>query len=287
MGLYGDGGAFPLQRPAPTIVICGDSITNQNTQTSATFGAHLAKGYWTQAQIMLEQRFELLSNAGVSGNTTAQVLARIDTDVIALRPQYCFLIAGTNDAGQDVPSATTVANYASILGKLQGAGIVPIIGTMTPRGFSGMTQARLLSMMEGNTWLQTYATRTPGVFLVDLYRAMLDYSDINTTSQGEPVAAWVDGAKLHPTAAGAVQMGYAIARQLDAVIPKLPRRLQLNYNGVNGDSSNLIRNGMFMAGSPGTLGLNATGTVAQNWTAGAVAGAIAGRLLDCGPVGQF
>ncbi|MFB9242365.1 hypothetical protein IV454_16365 [Massilia antarctica] len=274
--LSAGGVALPTGRPGATAVILGDSISNQNTQTSATFGAHLAKGYWTQAQIMLEQRFELLNNGGVNGDTTAQMLARIDTAVLAFRPQYCYFMGGTNDVGSDVPYATTIANYTAIFAKLQAAGIALIIATMTPRGFAGMTQARLLNMIALNSWLQNFAARTPGVILIDLYRQMLDHASLTTTSQGEPVAAWFDGAALHPVAAGAVQMGIAIARQLDAVIPRLPRRLHCNYNGTNGDSTNHLRNGMFMAGTGGTAGLNATGTIGQQWTAAATAGAISG-----------
>ena len=268
--------ALPLLRPGQTVVIYGDSITNQNTQNSSTFAAYLAKGYWTQTQIMLEHRFELLNNAGVSGDTTAMMLARIEADVLAYRPQYCFFMGGTNDVGTDVSYAVTIANYASIFAKLQAAGIALIIGTITPRAFSGMTQARLTNMVALNTWLQSFAARSPGVILVDLYRQTLDYTDYTSTSQGNPVAAWFDGAGLHPLAAGAVQMGTAIARQLDTAIPRLPRRLHCNYNGTNGDSGNLVRNGMFMLGSGGTLGLNATGSVGQQWTAAATAGAISG-----------
>lgn len=270
------GSAPKPPRPGQTVVIFGDSITNQNTQMSATFASHLAKGYWTQAQIMLEQRFELLNNAGVSGDTTTLMLARMDNDVLSYRPQYVFFMGGTNDVGSDTPQATTIANYTAIFNKIQQSGAILILATMTPRGFSGMTQARLANMIALNNWLQSYAARTPGVILVDMYRQMMDYSTLVSTSQGEPVAAWFDGQILHPLAAGAVQMGTAIARQLDPVIPRLPRRLHVNNNGTNGDTTNFLRNGMFIQGTGGTLGLNATGTVAQNWTAAAASGAIAG-----------
>ncbi|MCY0910842.1 SGNH/GDSL hydrolase family protein [Massilia antarctica] len=263
-------------RSGLSIVLFGDSITNQNSQFSPTYGATLAKGYFTQAAIMLEQRFDLVRNSGISGNTTIDMAARIDTDLLALQPQYCFFLGGTNDVGTDVPYATTIANYSDMFARILGAGISLIIGTITPRGFSGMTQARLMNMMALNTWLQNFSARTPGVILVDLYRQMLDHTDLTSTSQGQPVAAWFDGALLHPIAAGAVQMGYAISRQLDGVIQKLPRRLHCNYNGTNGDSTNFIRNGMLMQGSGGTLGLNASGTIAQNWTAAAASGAISG-----------
>ncbi|CUI04683.1 hypothetical protein BN2497_4143 [Janthinobacterium sp. CG23_2] len=273
-------GGVPYIAPQPLskggkMVLAGDSISNQNNQVSATFNATLAKGYFTQAAAMLGQRFEAVRNAGVSGNTTADLLARLQTDVLAQQPEWCFMHIGTNDVGGDVPSSVTTANIEELCRRMTGAGIKLILSTIMPRGFAGMTQARLATMMANNAFIQAYAVRN-SIPLVDLYRYMLDYSDITTTSQGEPVATWFDGAKLHPLAAGAVQMGYAIARQLDAIIPKLPRRLQLNYNGVNGDAANLIRNGMFAPGAAGTLGLNASGTVAQNWTAAAAGGAISG-----------
>lgn len=257
------------------IVLLGDSLTNQNNQASATFNSTLARGYFTQAAIMLEQPFDVVINSGISGNTTGQMLDRLDAAVLVHDPEYCFFLGGTNDVANDVPYSTTIDNYTEIFGRIRAAGIKLIIATITPRGLAGITQAKLTTLLNLNTWLQNYAARN-SVPLVDLYRQMLDYSDLTSTSRGNPVAAWFDGALLHPLAAGAVQMGTAIYRQIDKLITRLPRRLHCNYNGTNGDSANLARNGMFAQGAGGTLGLNASGTVAQNWTAAAMSGAIAG-----------
>jgi lysophospholipase L1-like esterase len=264
--------------PSANTVIFGDSITNQNNQTSATFSAFLAKGYITQANIMLEQRFEILNNAGVSGNTTSQMLARIDADVLAYKPKYCIFMGGTNDVGGDVPYETTVANYKAIFTRLKTAGITVVVCTMTPRTFT--TQARLANMLALNRFLQDYVTNNSGFLLIDLYRPMLDYSTITTVSQGTPVASWFDGAGLHPLSQGAVKMGASAQRQLGAHISRLPRRSQANWNGTNGDSANKITNGMFMSGSGGVLGLGASGTVPQGWTAAASGGLIAGALSN-------
>ena len=41
--------------------------------------------------------YKFIANMGIGGQTTSQILARFQTDVIAQNPDVCFIIAGTND----------------------------------------------------------------------------------------------------------------------------------------------------------------------------------------------
>jgi len=74
-------------------------------------------------------------NAGVSGDTSAQMLARLSADVIAQAPQICTVMAGTNDMANAVAAdtlnttmiTTYIANMGSIIDGLIGAGIKPIV----------------------------------------------------------------------------------------------------------------------------------------------------------------
>lgn len=60
----------------------------------------------------------LVINAGVSGNTTREMLARLETDVFAHRPDLVVLLAGTNDccnSGKLAEPAATAATYAALV----------------------------------------------------------------------------------------------------------------------------------------------------------------------------
>ena len=60
----------------------------------------------------------LALNRGISGDTTAGVLKRLD-GVIAARPARIFLLVGINDVNTGVPTETILANYREILARLR------------------------------------------------------------------------------------------------------------------------------------------------------------------------
>ena len=75
----------------------------------------------------LEQMTGLtIVNAGVSGNTTSNLLARLDRDVIARNPSGVLLIVGGKDILDKVPQEVTFANLDAIFGKLRSRNI-PVV----------------------------------------------------------------------------------------------------------------------------------------------------------------
>lgn len=73
--------------------------------------------------------------AGVRGNTSRDMLARLENDVINRKPDWVTIDAGGNDVwhGQ-VDFAEYMANMTTIVDKAQGAGIHVVIQTCTPIG---------------------------------------------------------------------------------------------------------------------------------------------------------
>lgn len=72
--------------------------------------------------------------AGISGNTSRDMLARVDRDVISKKPDWMTLSCGVNDVwhglnGVDLPTYKT--NMAAIVDKAQAAGIKVMILTAT------------------------------------------------------------------------------------------------------------------------------------------------------------
>lgn len=110
-------------RPAlPRVVLFGDSRIRE----------------WTS--LPADGRYEFV-NRGIGGETTAQMLGRLESDVISLRPDFVVLQLGVNDLKQFgvLPSAgrlgeQTRKRIGEIASRLHEAGIVTIVSTIFPVG---------------------------------------------------------------------------------------------------------------------------------------------------------
>ncbi|MEA4918660.1 SGNH/GDSL hydrolase family protein [Proteiniphilum sp.] len=77
-------------------------------------------------------------NAGVGGNTTADMLARIDKNCLAHRPDLTVFMAGTNDMNSKkyIPLPQYEKNMRSIIGKILDVGshiiLMPILPAYEP-----------------------------------------------------------------------------------------------------------------------------------------------------------
>lgn len=93
-----------------SIVAFGDSLV-------AGYGAPDGQGF---VDDLSKQIGVPIANVGVSGNTTADGLARIG-DAVAGKPDIVIVLLGGNDALQNVPQAITEGNLDAILAKLAAA----------------------------------------------------------------------------------------------------------------------------------------------------------------------
>jgi lysophospholipase L1-like esterase len=74
-------------------------------------------------------------NAGIGGQNSRALLARLETDVLSRRPGLVALMVGTNDAlnsGALVPLAEYRANLNELTRRILEAGAVPVLGTVPP-----------------------------------------------------------------------------------------------------------------------------------------------------------
>lgn len=69
---------------------------------------------------------EPIENLGVSGDTTAQGLARID-DALTLHPRMAIILLGGNDYLRRVPKETTFKNLRTIIEKFQADGALTVV----------------------------------------------------------------------------------------------------------------------------------------------------------------
>ncbi len=109
----------------PRIVVFGDSL-------SAGFGADPGQSFPDYLQKDLDQlgyRYRVV-NQGVSGDTTADGLARIE-DAVERKPAVAILELGGNDGLRGLPVESTKANLEGMIERLEKAGCKILLAGMT------------------------------------------------------------------------------------------------------------------------------------------------------------
>lgn len=120
-----------LFKSGDTVAFLGDSITQHGFENKPLGYVNLV------ADGLRENGIDItVIPAGISGETSVQMLARLDRDVIRKKPQWMFLSCGVNDApnGIDnpgVPLEKYQENITAILDRCQAEGIKVFILTAT------------------------------------------------------------------------------------------------------------------------------------------------------------
>ena len=154
------------------LVTClGDSITESKT-TYLSWFIRATKG-----QLIFYQ------NAGIGGNTSAQMLARINTDVPD-ETNICTVMAGTNDQPAGITIAQHIVNMTAIFNNLIGRGITPIC--IAPPPNDDITRSMLVRQY---ALAQYVLCRNLGI---QYFNPWVDYVNPAT-------GAWVSGASLDGT----------------------------------------------------------------------------------------
>jgi lysophospholipase L1-like esterase len=114
-----------------------------------------------------------LINRGISGQTTAQMLVRFQSDVVALRPQIVHILGGTNDiAGNTGPTTARdfENNIKSMVQIARSNGIRVILGSIPPAAtFSWRPEVDPKPWINKlNIWLRGYAMQS-GVEFIDYF----------------------------------------------------------------------------------------------------------------------
>ena len=255
-----------------TIVFLGDSITNKNHRSTTDQAAFAASpnnpdtddstniktyynGFAHWANAFLGQRFKVLAYAGVDGDGYKEMRARLQTDVIALSPKYCFLQSGGNGfASLGYTVAAELADMQGIVTELMSAGIIPIVSTMNYNAAltAGAKADKFVDYgIQAQQWL-----RQQSVIVVDMEKGMGDVTDTDIILHGDYTA---DGA--HPDGAGGAKIGLNIFNDLDKLIPQAYLAPTFKTDYQTGVLNPL------QVGTGGTItGTGASGSVADNWT---------------------
>lgn len=252
MGLGIGIGISPILREGvgafgfPRIAGLGDSITDNNTAATVYYSI----GHIAQAQAYSGWNFDFTDalNFGVSGNTSAQILARVG-DVVAAAADRCILLAGTNDLPVETPAATVIANIADTVAALRAANIIVDLIPILPRSLN-MTSTRYQLRKDINVGILAMAASGVNIVRADL--AILD-----TGSSDEAPLSGTTSDGLHPSTYGAMLVGKAIS-DFYALQGGYFRRPVLD--------GTLISLNPELAGTSGSKGTGATGNVATSCT---------------------
>ena len=117
----------------PAIVAFGDSLTSgPGLRREATYPALLEK------RISEAGHKYSVVNAGVSGDTSTEALARYDAALMSA-PQIVILAIGINDGLRGVPVATVERNIAAMIERAQARGIRVLLCAMEAPPVGGLS----------------------------------------------------------------------------------------------------------------------------------------------------
>jgi acyl-CoA thioesterase-1 len=108
-------------------VALGDSITIGSTPP------HAEDSWFEELACTGDPPVRYAYNAGINGNTTAQMLARLEQDVLSRDPDTVFVLGGTNDLLGGIPPGETTANLREIVDRSREAGADVYLGTIPPQ----------------------------------------------------------------------------------------------------------------------------------------------------------
>lgn len=194
-----------------TIAWIGDSITAGSIVTGNLTATYLGDAFAVYAGVYSGQRLVSTGYYGVPGDTTAQMLTRVQS-ALSGDPAFLHILGGTNDIGQgisasqtDVQIISTVAEgLAGLCNAAKAAGSTPILGTIPPNNTGGQRQRVI---MQANAWIRRYAVANR-ILLIDYYSILVAGGSTPVGSGNYKTNYSIDG--THPSPLAAALMGQLI-----------------------------------------------------------------------------
>ncbi|MEU4765160.1 GDSL-type esterase/lipase family protein [Actinosynnema sp. NPDC023794] len=176
LGVAGAVGYLAFVRPPvnPPAEACGGEGVPGSGPVVVAAGASTTRGTlgadWVGA---LRDRGHRLVNAGVNGHTTADLLARVDADVVACRPDAVTLLIGTNDVRGDVPLDEYRADLGAIVARVRSGTTARIALLSLPPLGEDLDGALNVELRDYNAVVEEIATEA-GVSYLPLHERMVD-----------------------------------------------------------------------------------------------------------------
>ena len=146
-----------------------------------------------------------VKNLGRSGDTTADMLARFEHDVLPFAPRVLIIMGGVNDYRSGVYGAESVRHLAALRDKCRAYGITPVFLTATPIR-PALMAARMDIMTPPADWW-THRDYINNWVMQQEYS--VDVSTVLSDADGELEAEYTtDG--LHPDLVGKKYIGQTV-----------------------------------------------------------------------------
>ena len=183
----------------PRVVFLGDSITD----------------LWRLNEYFPDRD---VVNRGISGQTTGQMLGRVLSDVVKLKPAALVVLGGTNDIARGTSLATVEDNLTMIADLADFRGIRVIFASVLPvsdyhqdsdQNFARTNLRPPGTIRSLNSWIQSFCTQRKFQYL-DYYSAMVDPSGFLTADLSD------DG--LHPNSKGYRVMAPLALKAIDGTL---------------------------------------------------------------------
>lgn len=254
---------------APKVVFFGDTITYYWSMCGAICSPFFVTGPVYQPNWI---------NKGVAGTeTTAQELARFQSDVVSLHPAIVQIIPGFGDLAPVNPSDfNTISpsalqlfetNVVAMITEARNANIKVILGTVGPQGVitndaDGLAGYNLkdwsvvepVQTFEANAWIESYgsANDIPVINYHDILCGCVGSVDQYTDGQ------WFLGAPAYPLVAGVTPTPFGYVGFDDVMLPVVQANNLRVKSGYLGNNGYVIPNG-------GQGGLSNINTVQQGY----------------------
>ncbi len=179
------------------IVFFGDSITLLGVKPH---------GYITLIKDSLSKKFPSIEiiGAGIGGNKVPDLLARIDTDVIAKNPTIVVIYIGINDVwhfitpGQvGTPKDVYEAGLEKIIGKIQQTGARVILCTPSVVGEKRDGTNQLDAQLDEYSGISRRVAQKTKIELCDLRNAFVNYLKMHNPDNAEQGILTADKAHLN------------------------------------------------------------------------------------------
>ncbi|MBT2567720.1 hypothetical protein J7I84_14670 [Arthrobacter sp. ISL-85] len=248
----------------PRMILMGDSITDQTSLlggevdpggSTATVRRFDMIGYYTWAQMTLNQAVVCQREAGITGQSTTSMLARFATDVENVPAEFLILFGGINDIGSDLTTPESIfGNLRTMCERAIASGKRVILCTLLRNEWDGTNgkEDKRPKLLAINEYIRAYCKQQVDVYLCDWRAAVID------TATGD----WKPGMYFdttHPNPVGASYLGAELAK----VIKPLIVAADTDAISSNTDARNITLNPL-MSGTAGVRGAG-SGTIADSW----------------------
>lgn len=227
-----------------TLTVVGDSIASQNGggDYDLVEKNQYAVGSINWFKFLSYHKLQLISNKGIGGERSDQILARID-DVLSTNANFYMYIIGKNDIVQLISANTIINNLKEIFDRTINSGGKVIATTIIPK--ETFVQGEVDRMEAVNNWIRSLSNTNKNIIVLDFYKAIANFN--TATSRTGTIR---DG--VHPSVQGA----YLLGKEMDSKISKLLPDVDF-FNSYNAKTTEQLLLNPYL-----TLG---TGTI-SSWT---------------------